>query len=166
VQRHHAQCRGQVKNNLKALQPSLAYQIVEPPNQEPKLTWLGLSPWRFNQLLGRTKKRGRPRMQSERAEENLKLFLEEAPRTRLEVREFVKDQQITDRTLARAKRTLGVRSVWVDVGKKKAVYWLLPGQLPEDVRADQLVPLETEQEELMALSEEGMAMLLRSGEDD
>jgi hypothetical protein len=56
--------------------------------------------------------------------------------------------------------------VWVDVGKKKAIYCLLPGQLPEDVRADQLVPLETEQQEPEAMNAEGMAMLLSLGEDE
>jgi hypothetical protein len=105
-------------------------------------------------------------MQSERAEENLKLYLEEAPRTRLDVLEFMEDQQISERTLKRVKKNLGVRSVWVDVGKKKAIYWLLPGQLPEDVRADQLVLLETEQQEMEAMGAEGMASLLSLGEDE
>jgi hypothetical protein len=103
-------------------------------------------------------------MQSERAEENLKLYLQEAPRTRLDVLDFVKDHQISERTLERAKQSLGIRSVWVPVGKKKAIYWLLPGQLPEDVQADQLVPIETWQQELEAMSAEGQEMLRQLAE--
>jgi hypothetical protein len=120
-----------------------------------------------HQLQERKKKgRGRPRTERERAEENLKLYLEEAPRTRLDVLDFVRDQKISERTLKRAKQKLGVHSVWVDVGKTKAIYWLLPGQLPEDVRADQLVPLETEQQEYEAMSKEGLALLQALGEDE
>jgi hypothetical protein len=157
----------QVKNNLQALQPSLLYQIGSPTDAGALVTWIGPSPLTCNQLLERRKKKaGRPRTQSERTEENLKLYLEEAPRTRLDVLDFMEDQQISERTLKRVKRTLGVRSVWVDVGKKKAIYWLLPGQLPEDVRADQLVPLETEQQEREAMGKEGMAMLLGLGGDE
>jgi hypothetical protein len=103
-------------------------------------------------------------MQSERAVENLKLFLEEAPRTRSEVLEFVGEQKIAERTLERAKQTLGVRSVWVGVGRKKAIYWLLPGQLPADVAADQVVPIETKEQEIEALSQEGLELLRRFAE--
>jgi hypothetical protein len=154
----------QVKNNLKALQPSLLYQIGSPTDSGALVTWFGPSPLTCNQLLERRKKKvGRPRTRSERAQENLKLYLEEAPRTRLDVLDFIPDQQISERTLKRVKQTLGVRSVWVDVVKKKAIYWLLPGQLPEDVRSDQLVPLETEQQEREAMNAEGTARLLSLG---
>jgi hypothetical protein len=54
--------------------------------------------------------------------------LDDTVRTRLDVLDFMQDQQISERTLKRGKQTLGVRSVWVDVGKKKVIYWLLPGQ--------------------------------------
>jgi hypothetical protein len=157
----------QVKNNLQALCPSLAYQIGPADGSTSLVSWLGPSPLTCQQLQERKKKgRGRPRTQSERAEENLKLYMEEAPRTRLEVLDFMRDQQIAERTLKRAKQKLGVRSVWVDVGKQKAIYWLLPGQLPADVRADQLVPLETEQQEFEAMSKEGLALLQAFGEGE
>jgi hypothetical protein len=114
-----------------------------------------------HQLLGRIKKTGRPRTQSERAEENLKLYLEEAPRTRLDVLDFARDQKISERTLDRAKQALGIRSVWVGVGKQKAIFWLLPGQLPEDVTAEQVVEIKTRKQELEALGLEGQEMLRR-----
>jgi hypothetical protein len=71
---------------------------------------------------------------------------------------------LPERTLERAKQTLGIRSVWVDGGKKKAIYWLLPGQLPEDVRVDQVKPIETQQQELEAMNAESMERWLELGE--
>jgi hypothetical protein len=146
----------QVKNNLKVLQPSLAYTITDAPGGGPQFRWLGPSPLQSHQLLGRQKKIGRPRTQSERAAESLRLFLEEAPRTRSDVLDFAEDLRISERTLNRAKQALGIRSVWVGGGKKKAIFWLLPGQLPEEVTEDQLFEIKTREQEAQALCAEGM----------
>jgi hypothetical protein len=52
-----------------------------------------------------------PLTQREPAEENVKLYREEAPRPRLAVLEFRRDQQISQRTLKRAKQKLEARSM-------------------------------------------------------
>jgi len=41
----------QVKSNLTAPQPSLAYDVVPQPNGPPRLTWQGPSVWTAGQLL-------------------------------------------------------------------------------------------------------------------
>jgi hypothetical protein len=153
----------QLKNNLRALQPALAYQIADSAARGPSVAWLGPSALGLGQLLGPTKTRGRPRTESERAEENLRLFLEEAPRTRSEVLDFLQEQKISERTLRRAKQKLGIRSVWADTGRTRAIYWLLPGQVPPGVAADQLVALVTEKQESEALQAESQEWLRQLG---
>ena len=137
----------QVKNNLRALQTSLRYQIRGTEAEVAKLAWLGSCPLEATQLMGKTKTRGRPRTESERAEENLRYYLEEGPRTRSDILDFIKDQKISEKTLKRAKKSLGVRSVWVGTGPTKAIFWLLPKQVPHGVDEKDLVVLQTEEQE-------------------
>jgi hypothetical protein len=172
----------QLKNNLQCLAPSLSFAISGdsalsaprlppgPPSspglssfssgQALQLTWHGTSPHTVDQLLERRRGRGRPATRRERATENLRLFLEEAPRRAEEGQEFAEDQKISPRTLARIKEALAIRSVRAPDGDRRATFWLLPGQLPENVTEAMLTPVETREQELQAAQEDSTQFLL------
>jgi hypothetical protein len=138
----------QVKNNLAPAQPSLTYSVSAPGGAPPTLSWLGPSPWAADQLLARAGlalSKGVPR---ERARDFLADFLEERPRTSVEVLEAGRENGLTRRTLHRARAELGVRTLSVWAEGKRLSYWLLPGQeLPDGAKAD---PDEVELEDLFA----------------
>ena len=91
--------------------------------------------------------------------ENLKLFLQEAPRRLDDVHEFVEEQKISTRTLDRIKEALGIRSVRAPDRDRRSTFWLLPGQLPENVTEDMLTPVETREQELQAAQEDSTQFL-------
>ena len=76
-----------------------------------------------------------------------------------DVREFAKEQKISERTLKRVKQSLGIRSVRAPQGDRRATYWLLPGQLPDGVTEEMLTPLETREQEMWAAQEEMDAVM-------
>jgi hypothetical protein len=139
-----------VKNNMGPLPASLSFAISGAKTELPQLSWQGASPLTHEQLLERKRGRGRPATQRERAQENLKLFLQESPRTLDDVQEFAMDQRISERTLDRVKQLLGVRSVRAPHGDRRSTFWLLPGQLPANVSEDMLVALDTHEAQMRA----------------
>jgi hypothetical protein len=133
----------QLKNNLQALAASLAFEVQELPPARLALGWFRDSPHTAERLLESSRGRGRPATKRRNAAENMRLFLEEEPRTLDEVRQFAKDHKIVPRTLERVKRELRIRSVRAH----RMTFWLLPGQLPEDTTEEMLLPFETRQQE-------------------
>jgi hypothetical protein len=114
----------QVKNNLAAPQPSLAYEVVAGSAAVPTLCWRGPCEWTADEILG-VRARAVPR---QRAADFLAAFLEAGPRSAREVWEAARQRHLAERTLNRAKRELKVRSLRVPVEGVPRSYWLLPGQ--------------------------------------
>jgi hypothetical protein len=128
----------EVKNNLAARQPSLAYQVVRQEGAPPALHWLGPSLWTADQLLAGT---GSAAAQLARARDFLATVLRDGARTSDEVWTAAREYALSTRTLNRAKKELGGRSQRVMVDGRQVSYWLLPGQrLPETVRAASPTP--------------------------
>jgi RecA-family ATPase len=119
----------QLKNNVAAPQPSLAYQVHQPEGAPATLTWLGPSAWTANELLlGRlpqTMSRDQPR---DLAADFLLDLLADGPRTSRHVWAAAQAQGITRRTLQRAKQQLEVRSVRFWAEGQRVSFWLLKGQ--------------------------------------
>ena len=88
------------------------------------------------------------------------LEAEEAPRRADDVQEFAEDQKISSRTLDRIKQDLGIRSVRAPDGDRRATFWLLPGQLPENVTEEMLTPVETREQEMQAAQEDSTQFML------
>jgi hypothetical protein len=117
----------QVKNNLAPAQPSLAYRVTPHESGPPGLSWLGTTFWTADQLLACAA--GAPRApQRDRASDFLHSFLADGPRTSREVWAAAREQDLSERTIERAKKELAIRSkrVWED--GKPVSYWLLEGQ--------------------------------------
>jgi hypothetical protein len=126
----------QVKNNLVPPQPSLTYRVVAQPGAPPTISWLGTSDLTCDQLLARAygMRKAGPRVRARRL---LKWMLERGPLTTREIWERLLDEEISDRTLRRAKGDLEVETRRIYVDKVPRTYWLLPGhQLPDCVRAN------------------------------
>jgi hypothetical protein len=126
----------QVKNNLAAAQPSLAYRVTPHESAPPTLSWLGPTDRTADQLLaggaGLPHRRAR-----DLAREFLAEFLTDGPQTSRDVWAAAQDQDLSERTIERAKRELAIRSVRLCVAGKPLSYWLLPGQtLPDTVPPD------------------------------
>jgi AAA domain len=117
----------QLKNNLAAPQPSLAYQLLPRKDAPPALEWLGPSDLSADELLGgvRPVALSTPR---DRARDFLEGFLEDGPRTTREVWEAAREQALSERTLNRAKADLSIRSGRVSIAGRQLTYWLLPDQ--------------------------------------
>jgi hypothetical protein len=131
----------QVKNNLAAPQPSLAYSVQTRGDELPILSWLGPSPWTANQLLALAGQKPPAPTRRARARDFLAAFLEDAPRTSREIWNAACEQRLSKRTMTRAKRELEIRSIRVTVEGTPLSYWLLPGQeLPPTVPADAAPP--------------------------
>ncbi len=128
----------QLKNNLAAPQPSLAYEVAAGGGCLPTLCWQGPCAWTADQLL-KVPLRARSCQQ---AADFLAAFLEDGPRTSREIWEAARRQNLAERTLNRAKRQLRVRSHRLTVDGMPCSYWLLPEQKlpdslpPDDVSAD------------------------------
>jgi hypothetical protein len=122
----------QMKHNLAAAQPSLAYRITTQENGPPLLSWLGTSAWTADQLL--SSGGGVDATQRDRASDFLATFLADGPRTSRDIWSAALEQDVAKRTIERAKVELDIRSMVVGSGPNRRSYWLLPGQsLPENV---------------------------------
>ena len=140
---HEDRCiLAQNKNNLAPPQPSLSYQLLVQPGQLPALSWLdGPCPFTANELLARA---GRPPLQTsalDRAADFLMTLLEEGPVEAQDVWTVAQQENVSERTIKRAKRELKIRSVTVWTDGVRQSYWLLPGQeMPESIPAESIVP--------------------------
>jgi hypothetical protein len=116
----------QVRNSLAGPQPSLAYQLTAAAGGLPAVDWLGTSPVSADELLaGAPRKEDTPR---DRAAEFLQQFLAPGPRTSREVWEAAQQAGLSERTLRRARRGLGIRRQYVQENGRPVSYWALPGQ--------------------------------------
>jgi hypothetical protein len=131
----------QLKNNLAAPQPSLAYQVQAPPGAQPTVTWLGPSALSADQLAGGPSARPPPPTPRERARAFLRQVLADGPRTSRELWPLAQEQGLTESTLHRARRDLRARYVRVGVEGRLVSYWLLEGQeLPASVPPESVPP--------------------------
>jgi putative DNA primase/helicase len=127
----------QVKNNLAPPQPSLAYTVQGQLAGPPQLSWLGLSPWNADRLLGEGARPPAAMTPRDRARAFLAGLLETGPQTSRDIWTAAQKEGLTERTLERAKRELEVRSVRAWAKGQRLSYWLLPSQrLPDTVTPD------------------------------
>src|SRR5262249_31481040 len=118
----------QVRNSLAGPQPSLAYQITATDGAIPAVDWLGTSPIAADDLLAGTDPRPR-----DRAITFLNTFLAAGPRTARDIWQAAQDANLSERTLQRAQRQLGIRCRRVCTNGQRVSYWLLRHQeLPDD----------------------------------
>jgi hypothetical protein len=119
----------QVKNNLAERQPSLAYELRPRPSGPPTLTWLGESAWTASALLlaARSMQRAPER---DRACEFLMHLLRDGPQQSRAVWAAAQRESLSDRTLRRARKRLGIRTELIMQDGVRRAYWLLPHQDP------------------------------------
>jgi RecA-family ATPase len=130
----------EVKNNLAAPQPSLAYTVQAGDQQPATITWLGASPWSANQLLAEAA-RAQQLPARDRAREFLTRALEAGPRTSRELWALAQQYRVSSRTLRRVKQEMNIRSVRISADGQRLSYWLLPGQeLPASVPPEAIPP--------------------------
>jgi hypothetical protein len=118
----------QVKNNLAAAQPSLAFEIQLHDSGHPMISWQGTSPWSANQLLLATGREPKAAPARDRAAEFLADVLADGPKTSREVWTAAQEAGLSRRTIERARTELEIRCPRVMLDKKRICYWLLPGQ--------------------------------------
>jgi hypothetical protein len=138
----------QVKNNLAAPQPSLAYDLVAQASGPPSLAWHGTTVWTAGELLAAARK---PAPERDRASDFLNAFLSAGPRLSSDIWAAAQTEDLAERTLNRAKRLLKIQSQRVYEGIIVRSWWLLPGQqLPPEAGAaeepNELMRLIAEQE--------------------
>jgi hypothetical protein len=120
----------QVKNNLAAPRPSLAFTLAV-DGEGPPLAWLGASDLTADELLVAARPAARPRS---RACDLLEELLGDGPRTAEEVMALTRERGLAERTVNRAKKDLAIQSLRVCLQGQRSSYWLLPGQkLPDSV---------------------------------
>jgi len=118
----------QIKNNLGPRQPSLAYRIDSQEAGLPRLEWLGSSPLSADQLLAGAEVKPCQPAPSLRASDFLLTFLDEGPRSTLDIWKAAKEQGLSRRTLQRIRTKIDVRTRTVWSANRALTYWLLPGQ--------------------------------------
>jgi hypothetical protein len=129
-----------VKNNTARRPESLAYELAAADNQQcPRVVWHGSTRWTADELLAR--RPGCQALPRDRAKEFLLNFLVEGARTSREIWTAAGEDDLTSRTIKRAKADLGIRSVRVWAGGSRLSYWLLPDQeLPASVPSESIIP--------------------------
>ena len=135
---HHPDRRvlAQVKNNLAAPQPSIAFTVAA-----TGITWLGPCPWTGDMLLAAAAKAPRGLPPRDRARDFLAAALADGSRTSRELWQLAQKENLGARTLRRAKLDLNVRSVRLWADGRRLSYWLLPGQqLPASVPPEAAPP--------------------------
>jgi hypothetical protein len=138
---HHRRILAELKTNLAAAQPSLAFTVAAAAAGSPTITWLDACPWTADQLLAAAAAPPPPVPPRDRARDFLASVLADGSRTSREIWELAQEQRLTRSTLRRAKRKLDIRSLRVWADGKRLSYWLLPGQqLPATVPPDAAPP--------------------------
>lgn len=125
----------QVKNNLAARQPSLAFTVSPAASggqdaPARTLTWRGASPFSADQLLAAACSAGRGQTMLERACRFLTQLLEPGPQSTPAIWEAGKAHGFTERYLREAQRVLHIGSKRTGSGREHRAYWYLPGQSP------------------------------------
>jgi hypothetical protein len=131
----------QLKNNLAARQPSLAYAVQAPNSAQAAVTWLGPSSLSADQLAGSAGLRPLLPTPRDRAKEFLSQVLAAGPRTSRDIWPLAEEQNLAEATLHRARQELGIRNVRVWLDGRLVSYWLLKGQeLPASVPPEAVPP--------------------------
>ncbi len=126
----------QVKNNLGPRQPALFYRVHGRAGAVPQLDWLGECPLTADQLLVAAGKKPALPGPRERARDFLTAFLEDGPRTTVDIMAAAQEQGLSGRTLRRACKEMKIESRQALVENRYLNFWLLPGQhLPTDPHA-------------------------------
>ena len=117
--------------------PALAYRIQVQEAAPPTLEWLGESPLSADQLLAASGVRPILPGPCDRARDFLAAFLDDGPRTTLDIWKAAQEQALNKRTLQRAAGKMSIRTRTIMVRNRRLTYWLLPGQnLPRKLRDD------------------------------
>lgn len=131
----------QVKNNLAAPQPSLAFEVVAPEGRPPHIVWSGPCSWTADQLLAGSSARSPALFPRDCAREFLADLLQDGPQTSRTIWELAQKHGFSRRTLDRARDELKARSVRVMEEGKLVSYWLLEDQqLPAPAPPAEAVP--------------------------
>lgn len=124
----------QIKNNLAAPQPSFAYRLRVQDGGLPVVEWLGESSLGADQLLAAAGRKPYLACPRDHAHDFLFAFLDEGPRSTLDIWPAAEQQGLSQRTLRRVRKKAGLtcKSVWTD--NRLLTYWMLPGQqLPPEI---------------------------------
>jgi hypothetical protein len=125
----------QVKNNLAPPQPSLSLRLVPQADGPPTLEWLGRSFWTADDLAACAAK---PAGVRARARALLAELLAPGPQNLSAIREAIRPHGLKERTLRRALRELGGRSIRAGY-QDPQTYWALPHQcLPPELDKESL----------------------------
>jgi hypothetical protein len=125
----------QVRGSLAGPQSSLAYRLTAADGQLPTVEWLGTSPGSADELLAGSAYVEPSR--HDRAAVFLEEFLAAGPRTARDIWEAAQKEDLSERTLRRAKDTLKIASRRVYRDQRPMSYWLLPNQeLPDEFAAE------------------------------
>jgi hypothetical protein len=116
----------QVKNNLVAPQPALAFEFVETKAGPTTLRWLGPVADTADDLLASQKRRGQKPEKRNSAQSFLRELLAHGPMTSRAIWEIVKVEGFSVRTMQRAKRALRIETSWVMENGNMVSYWQLP----------------------------------------
>jgi hypothetical protein len=122
------------KSNLAKLPSSLAFDLTPADNGALRIGWMGESAQTAESLLA-VPKDGEERGAVCDAVEVLRTILSAGQRKADDVRREARKAGISERTLARAKSALGVKSRLVGFGRDGEWSWYLPA--PDDVRGCQ-----------------------------
>lgn len=133
----------QVKTNIGAPQPSLAYAIDAREGQ-PVVRWCGPCRWTADDLTG-NQARGRERL---RAKQFLLEFLADGPRLTRDILRAARPLGLSQPTLNRAREELEIRTHYVGWRSERKSYWLLPDQQPPAPGNDEAPPVVTKPEEV------------------
>ncbi len=129
----HVRVLAQVKNNLAAPQPSLAFTVEPGPTGALSLAWLGERPWTADQLLAAARKPPDDLPALERARRFLQHVLRDGPRHSRDIADLARGKHLARATLRRARIDLHARTQLVTRDGRRYSYLLLPGQkLPPD----------------------------------
>jgi hypothetical protein len=118
----------QVKNNLAAPQPSLAFEVAQPAGGAPTLTWLGPVAALAHGLLARRRQRGPEAVALAGATAFLARVLADGPRPVRVIWALAQQEGHSRRTLRRAKTEVEADLLWADVDGHPVRHWALPGQ--------------------------------------
>jgi hypothetical protein len=118
----------QLKNNLDAPQPALAFEVTQAAGGAPTLTWLGSVEVTASDLAGRVRPRGRQPAQRRSAAVFLMELLAGGPMKVRDIWVQALKEGLSANTVRRAKDEVGIRSALVLEDGRRANYWLLPDQ--------------------------------------
>jgi hypothetical protein len=124
-----------LKSNLAAFPQSLAFRLVDDPvHATVRVQWETLSDLTASDLLN-PNSGGRADGARGEARDFLADVLQEGPVPTEEVKRQASDRGISDTTLQRAKRELGVTSERVGYGRDGEWRWLLPRDMSDQPRS-------------------------------